>query len=66
MNKVIPILIGIAIVAIVAGVYFISFENDLPPTEEIVALPEEIDAPPEQKGDDFAVELDEGLGMASP
>jgi len=59
MNKVIPILIGIAIVAIIAGVYFISFENDLPPTEEIDALPEE-------KGEDFEVELDEGLGMASP
>jgi len=42
MNKKIPILIGIAIVAIIAGVYFISFENDLTPTEEI-------DTPPRTK-----------------
>ena len=59
MNKKIPILIGIAIVAIIAGVYFISFENDFTPTEEI-------DTPPEQKGEEFAVELDEGMGMTSP
>ena len=53
-------MIGIAIVAIAAGVYFAtSFENDL-------TLTEGIDGLPEQKGQDFAVELDEGLGLAEP
>lgn len=60
MNKTIPLLIGIAIVAIAAGVYFItSFENGLIPTDEVDTLPE-------QKGQDFTVELDEGMGMTAP
>ena len=60
MNKVIPILIGIVIVVIAAGVYFAtSFENDL-------TLTEGIDGLPEQKGQDFTLELDEGLGLAEP
>ena len=53
MNKVIPIAIGIAIVAIAAGIYYTTpFEKDLTPAEEIESTPEE-------KGNDYTIDVNE-------
>ena len=60
MNKVIPIAIGIAIVAIAAGIYYATtFEKDLAPAEEI-------ESTPEQKGNDYTVDVNEGLSLTEP
>ena len=60
MNKVIPIAIGIAIVAIASGIYYATtFEKDLTPAEEI-------EPPPEQKGNDYTVDVNEGLSLKEP
>ena len=60
MNKVILIAIGIAIVAIAAGIYYATtFEKDLAPAEEI-------ESTPEQKGNDYTVDVNEGLSLTAP
>jgi len=60
VNKVIPIAIGIAIVAIAAGIYYATtFEKNLTPTEEI-------ESTQEQKGNDYTVDVNEGLSLKEP
>lgn len=60
MNKVIPIAIGIVIVAIAAGIYYATtFEKDLTATENI-------EPPSEQKGKNYTVDVNEGLSLAEP
>ena len=60
MNKVILIAIGIAIVAIAAGIYYATtFEKDLTPAEEI-------ESPQEEKGNDYTVDVNEGLSLTEP
>ncbi len=60
MNKVIPIAIGIAIIAIAAGIYYATtFEKDLTAIENI-------EPPPEQKGKNYTVDVNEGLSLVEP
>jgi hypothetical protein len=60
VNKVIPIAIGIAIVAIAAGVYYAaSFDKDLIQTEEI-------EPQNEPKGNNYSIDLNEDFSLTAP